>query len=172
MLRFAIIFFLLFSSESSAQNYDVRKTYWGASPLDVQHSEKVAPNFDGIGGNYRIIRYSLYQYRDGQKYWFADWDYYFQRNKLVKATFSQRWKKNELWKYDRDKKYYTGENGKPTRSENNEKWTVNEWISGNRTFLKIYLNKNPNEYGFYYFNTQFVESKHKKELNKKKAKPE
>ena len=162
------VFFFTLSSNTYSQDYDVRKTYWGMSPLEVQLSETGKLTFDGTAGNYHMKTYRFYKLRNGLQLWNADYDYYFQRNKLVKVIFSLRWKKEELSEYNQEKEYYTKKAGKPTRTVDNQKYKIDEWILENRTFIKLYLEKKPNEHGFYYFNTQFVEVGHKKELDAKK----
>lgn len=154
-----------------AQDYDVRKAYWGMSPWEVQMSEKRPPDFKGPSGNYYYTEYDQIYYKNGRRYSSGSWVYLFQRNKLAKVNFKATWNKTELSLYDKDKAHYTKKYGKPSKTENTDKKRVDEWWVNDRTFLRLYLNKVPrvtSGYASYYYWASFFEAEHKKELDKKK----
>ena len=131
---------LIFSLPTNAvgQNHDVRKAYWGMSPLEVQLSEGKPPDYKGNnpGGKYHQLMYKI---RSGPSKWhpsIARWRYYFKRNKLVKVWFLSWWKENQLGTYDNELQYYTKRANKDPKQVDTEKHQSHQWMINNRTVVR------------------------------------
>ena len=161
-----ILFFL--SSNAFSQNFDVRKAYWGMSPLEVQLSEGKPPYYEGGHGKYFEHWYVI---RSGPNQWYpriAEWRYYFDRNKLAKVYFTSNWAKDDLKKYEKELKYFSKLSGKDPKTVDFKEYRSHQWWVKDRTFVRTFITKKPGKSGNYKYEVVFYDAEHKKELDAKK----
>ena len=174
MLRFLVrttalfVSFLIMSTNTFSQNYDVKKVSWGMSPLEVQLSEAGPPDYDATCGGYFCRVYIIKSRRGNRTYRIAEWRYVFDGNKLVRVVFESYFQENPLVKYEAERAHFSKICGKLTRTVDNQDKVVHEWPYGDRTVIKTYLNKSPTSYGAYVYQTIYTEVVHKKMLDSKK----
>ena len=160
--------FLTLPTNTFSQNYDVKKTYWGMNPLDVQLSEERPKDGKFFWGKY--LCHSYYTF-DCYKRRTSEWRYLFDRNRLVKVFFLSDWRKDQLGMYDSEIKYFSKlAGGQPIKSVDDAQQRSNEWMVEDRTFIQISLSKEPSKAGTYHYQALFTDAEYKKKQDAKKNK--